>query len=376
MDLELKKIADEILREMLLELDDDFDKSTGSFAYDILKPPSEKFADLRDRIREVDEKRSIYNLKDKELDDFVAQFTPIRRHEATFANGDVVITGKPKTKVPKGTLVGNVSQAYETVKTGELNDEGVGVFHVTSVVEGKDGNVDIGGINMFPVTINGLETVYNKKPFKNGFEEESDDSLRIRYFNYINLPVTSGNRFHYLYWAKQITGVGLVRIQSLWDGDNTVKLVLTDSNGQPAGDDLVKKVQDYIDPIGEIISEEAGYTKWGRGFGEAPVGAFCTVISAKPINVRIEANIRLKPNYTIEEVENEFVVKMANRFSDIALDEEYNVISLAKVGCIILGLEGVVDYDASSLKINGKQENIIVGVDEVAIFDEVVFDEI
>lgn len=376
MDLKLKQITEEILREMLVELNPKFDKSVGSFAYDILKPPAEQFADLRERIREVDEKRDIYNLTGEELDKFVAQFTPIKRHESTRATGQVKITGKPKTYVPKGTLVGNVSQTYETVKEGVLDDEGIGYFEVMALETGKDGNADVGTIDLFPVTINGLETVTNEEPIVNGFEEENDDNLRSRYFNFINLPATSGNRHHYLYWAKQITGVGLVRIKPLWNGDNTVKLIITDSNGEPASEKLLEELQEYIDPVGEFISEDKGWTKWGRGFGEAPVGAFCTIVSAEPLNIKIEVDIKLNPSYTIEEVTNEFRVKMADRFSTIALDEDYNMISLAKVGCIILSLDGVADYDASTLKLNGEQKNIELTDEQVGVFDEVVFNEI
>lgn len=376
MDLKLKQIVDEILREMLLELDDNFDKSVGSFAYDILKPPAEQFANLRGQIHEVDRKRDIFNLEGEELEKFIFQFTPVKRHDATKSTGVVKITGKAKTYVPLGTMVASLSQTYVTLKEGALDNSGVGYFEIESVESGKIGNADIGEVNLFPVTINGLETVYNEEPIVNGFDEEDDNSLRDRYFNYINLPATSGNRYHYLYWAKEITGVGLVRVKSLWDGDNTVKLIVTDSNGEPASEKLLNELQEYIDPKGEFIDEEKGWTKWGRGFGEAPVGAFCTIVSAEPLKIKIEADVKLNPSYTIEEVTNEFKIKMADRFSTIALDEDYNMISLAKVGCMILGLEGVADYDASSLKLNGKQQNIELTDEQVGVFEEVVFNEI
>lgn len=38
--------------------------------------------------------------------------------------------------------------------------------------------------------------------------KKSDDELRDRYFEKVSLPATSGSKYHYEQWAKEISGVG------------------------------------------------------------------------------------------------------------------------------------------------------------------------
>lgn len=371
-----KDIIEQIHRDMLLRLSNEFDKSTGSFAYDILKPPSYEFVDIHGRIKDVDDKRSVFNLNGDELDDFIRQFTPIKRKKATTANiGLVLITGKPGQKVEEGILVASASHQYVITDGGALDNDGRGEFEVECTIEGKDGNADIGFINHFPVTVSGLETVTNITPITGGYDEEDDGSLRNRYFNYIDKPATSGNIYHYLLWAGNIEGVGATRVYPLWDGKNTVKLVLVDSNGQPASKELVNEVQEYIDPKGEKL-EDGTWSKWGCGYGEAPIGAFCSVEPAIPVSVSVEASVQVAPGADIAALEEEFRQELIERFLLIALDYDVNVISLAKVSNIILNIDGIVDLDITSVKINGKSENLTLEDKEVPVFDEVTFNEL
>lgn len=373
--MEFKKLVDAVHRDMLLQLHDKFDKSTGSFAYDILRPPSYLFIDAENKLKEVDSKRSIFNLSGEDLDVFISQFTPIRRREATAATGYVTITGKESQDVYRGTLVASASHQYKTVEFIKLDSEGNGRVLVECTVKGSEGNAAAGLINQFPITVRGLETVTNEEPITEGYNREDDDTLRKRYFDYINLPATSGNVYHYLLWAGEIEGVGATIVHPLWNGDNTVKLVIIDSNGQPASPELVSAVQEYIDPIGEE-REDGSYTKWGCGYGEAPVGAFCTVVAANEIPIKVEVEVIFEPDTDINTVINEFKYEMIDRFSSIALDDESRVVSVAKVGYVLLGIPGVRDYRTSTLMLNGSQENINLEEDDVAVFDEVILNEI
>ncbi len=50
----------------------------------------------------------------------------------------------------------------------------------------------------------------------------------------------SANKQHYKQWAEELDGVGRAKVFPLWDGDGTVKIVVTDANMQPASDVLLK----------------------------------------------------------------------------------------------------------------------------------------
>ena len=74
-----------------------------------------------------------------------------------------------------------------------------------------------------------------------GREEEDDNSLRARYFTRVRREAVSANKQHYKQWAEEVDGVGRAKIFPLWNGDGTVKVVITNANLEPASDILIKK---------------------------------------------------------------------------------------------------------------------------------------
>ena len=74
--------------------------------------------------------------------------------------------------------------------------------------------------------------------------------------------------------------MGRVKVFPLGHGDNTVDVVLVDSTGQPAAEELVKSVQDYIDP-----------DSTGEGYGQAPIGARCYVSAATGKAVAVSCTV-------------------------------------------------------------------------------------
>lgn len=372
--MEKKELINNIHISMLDKLSSEFDKSTGSWAYDILFPPSNVFADMKEEMEEVDSDRSIFSKSGDDLDEFISQFSPIKRNRATYASGSVTITGKPGTVIDEGIMVASASHQYEVVNRTKIDDNGVAIVEVRSYETGSTYNTGVGNITRFPITIRGLESVTNNEPISGGYEEESDESVRQRYFDYINLPITSGNIYHYKKWATDVAGVGAVRVIPLWDGDRTVKLVLIDSNGQSASEELVNETQEYIDPKGEQ-REDGTWTKWGGGYGQAPVGAFCTVTPANKLPVSVSANVTLEYGVSIEDIEEKLTKLLVDRFGIIALREDDRIISVARTGATLLNIDGVKDYDSRTLMINGSQENINLGEDDVAEFEEVILNE-
>jgi uncharacterized phage protein gp47/JayE len=125
-----------------------------------------------------------------------------------------------------------------------------------------------------------------------------------------------------------------------------------------ASNELIADVQEYIDPDSE-----------GLGVGIAPIGAFCTVVSAIAKAINVSVTIDVDPNYTVEQVEDDIETALTNYLRTIAFVQDY--VSYARIGNVILDVDGVLDY--TSLTVNGDTVNIDVLDTEVAILGGVTF---
>lgn len=183
------------------------------------------------------------------------------------------------------------------------------------------------------MSIYGVSAVTNKNSAYDGFDEETDEELLERLLFKVRQPATSGNKNHYIIWATNVEGVGGVKVLPLWNGNGTVKVIITNAENEIASEDLIAKVQNYIDE-------------------QKPIGATVTVVSPKPLNIDIGLKVTKgsgNPN-EIKNVVNDF-------FKTTAFEREY--VSYAQVGKVILEkatTTGVQDY--SNLTLNNKTENI------------------
>lgn len=344
---------EEILAEMMSSVSSRYDKRPGNFAYDFLAPVAERFEKTDAAIATVKEKLDISNLSGQELERRVYERTVIERKQATYAIGSVTVTGT-------GTIfVGDLFETPGGVQfqaTEQKNIVVSGTVNIRAVEPGASGNVPANTITMFPVTLAGFTAVTNHEPTADGFDAESDEDLLQRYYERIRTPATSGNKHHYKNWAKEVPGVGDARVIPLWAGDNTVKVVIIDSDKKPASQAIVDAVQENIDP---------GST--GTGDGQAPLGAFTTVVSATGVNIDVSVTITLASGYTQQQATDNITANLTQYLKDIAFVE--SIVSYAKIGATILDSEGVADY--SGLTVNGGNANVSIGEEEVAVLGTV-----
>lgn len=329
-----------------------YDKTLGSFIYDITKPVAIELENINQEIELAKDKLSIENLKDEELEQRVHEKTGIERKPATKASGYVTITGKVGATINKGDMVASDTINFIIKEAKTIDSSGPVEVLVECEDYGPVGNVPACSIQYFPITIEGVTSVTNNEDFTNGYEAEDDGALLERYYERIRTPATSGNKYHYRNWAKEVTGVGDVKVIPLWKGDNTVKLVIIDSNKQPASPELVEEVQSYIDPNGE-----------GLGEGKAPIGAFCTVVSANGVNLDISFTAIKDASITDEERLQSVKDNIINYLKEIAFKE--TTISYNRIASIILDSEGIIDFE--NLTINGQATAINLADDEVPV---------
>ncbi|WP_353096248.1 baseplate J/gp47 family protein [Tissierella praeacuta] len=351
---------EDILKRILGNIPDKYDKSEGLFPYDFSKAAAIELENKNKEIQEIANKLDVENLEGEELERFIYQRTGITRKQATKATTIVTMSGQEGAKISKGDLVGADTVNFISLENKIIDNAGQILVNVECETSGSVGNVPAGAIKYFPISIAGLTSVTNQEPVKNGYDAESDTSLLERYYERIRTPATSANKYHYLNWAKEVVGVGDAKIIPLWAGDNTVKVIIIDSNKKPASEDLIDKVQEYIDPGSK-----------GVGEGQAPIGAFCTVISATSKIVDISVKVTKDDNYSLEQIKINIEESITNYLKEIAFKK--NLVSYAQIGSLVLNVDGVLDY--TDLMLNGGIENIIIDNEEVAILGEVVLSE-
>lgn len=349
-----------ILQSLLAGIDSSYDKTTGSFVYDVVKPTSDELEALYIELDRLANKQDIDNLTGSELDVRVRQRSGLERKAASKASTTVRINGTAGSVISVGDVVASDTAKYIVKETKIVDSSGVVEVLVECELFGTVGNVPANSIKYFPVTLTGLISVTNPYVVSNGFDQETDEELRERHYEKIRTPATSGNKSHYRNWAKSQTGVGDAKVFPLWNGDNTVKVLIIDSNKQPADTTIVSDVQEYIDPNSS-----------GLGNGAAPIGAFVTVESATSLNVEVSCTIISKAGYQITEIEENISQAIKSYLKEIAFVEDY--ISYAKIGSLILNSEGVEDY--SDLTLNNDVVNISINDTEVAILGGVLIVE-
>lgn len=340
---------EDILSRMKNNIGNDIDKNEGSFIYDSLNPNAVELEKIYENLDDISGKFDIYNLSTSELETRVYQRTGINKKAATYATGTLTATGNGTINAGAlfQTSAGVQFEATETVVI-----QASGRVNVKAVLSGSFGNIPTGQITIMPVTITGITSVTNNDITSGGYDQESDSALIQRYLDKVQAPSTSGNKAQFKSWAESVTGVGMAKVFPLWNGNNTVGIVIVDSNKQPASDDLVAKVQNYIDP---------GVT--GLGNGAAPIGAFCTIQSAAGKIIDISFTAVKDPNFNDVQRQTSVEANLINYLKSIAFTNA--AVSYAQIGAIILDSDGILDY--SNLTVNLGTSNISLAVSEVPV---------
>lgn len=335
--------VDEIMEYLLSEIPDGYDVSVGSFFYDILYPVAEKIYLIQKDIAALAENSFALTAKGEYLDRKVAE-QGLKRREAEYAHGIVRITGSRGEIVSKGAKMAADNILFKTEESAVIPEIGYVDVSAVCMTAGSGGNVKTGVINRFPVTLPGLTEVTNIEAFTGGYDAESDSELLERYLEKVSRPNVSGNKYHYIGWAKEVVGVGGVNVIPLHAGEGTVKVIITDTENKPADDELISKVKEHIEE-------------------NRPIGAEVTVVSASALSIDISVVL-------VSEVEVKSDIENAVRqyFANTALKKSY--VSYAKIGGIILSVDGVEDY--SDLKINGGTENISISDGSVPVLGSVI----
>ncbi|WP_150273208.1 baseplate J/gp47 family protein [Paenibacillus tepidiphilus] len=336
-----------LLERMLSRVPEGIDKREGSIIYDALAPAAAEMAQM---YIELEINNNLY-FADTASGEYL---------ERSIAWSGVTRAPAGKAQL-RGVFYNNAGELLDIPLGSRFSRELInftaaeklspGNYRMVCEMAGDEGNQTLGAL--LPIDyIAGLARGELRELLVPGTDAEDDESLRQRYYAAARRPSTSGNKYHYMEWAQQISGVGGARVFPLWNGPKTVKVVIVDADMRPATPVLVEQVQKHIDPLP------------GQGEGQAPVGAVVTVAAAIGKSIGVAAKVSLAAGYSLQPVIDAFAAKLETYRLEKAFDRSY--ISSSVIGSLLLSTDGVVDY--SNLLLNGKTGNVTLGETEVPLF--------
>ena len=258
--------------------------------------------------------------------------------------------------------------------------------------------------------IDGLETATLTEVLIPGEDEEGTEEFRTRYYNSFNDLAFGGNLTDYKNKVKALSGVGDVKVTRVWNSDihpadmipssavqewytsyirgvtdpevrtwlqtvyaaalnkkltvgGTVKLTIIASDYGVATETLVDAVQTAIDP-----EQNAG-----EGLGLAPIGHVVNVVSVNAVDINISTHITFGNDYSWDTLENPVKNAIAAYLLTLRqswADEDNTIVRIAQIENHIMGIPGIIDITGTT--INGVEENLTLGRDEIPVLGTVV----
>ncbi|WML35932.1 baseplate J/gp47 family protein [Clostridium sp. OS1-26] len=341
-------LANDILKRMKDGIPSDVDKSEGSFIYDALSPVSKELEKSYISNDDILRRTDPYIAAGEDLEKITNPYG-ITRKPGKKALTQILVKAVVGTTLKSGSILQTKSGlVYKVMQDIIVTNEST-IVSVEASEVGSKYNVPANIITEIPVQISGIISVTNPSPITNGYDIEEDESLRKRYFERLQTPTTSGNKYHYRNWAKEVTGVGDAKVFPLWNGNGTVKVIIINSNKRAADSNLVDIAKNHIEE-------------------NRPIGSDITVVSAKEKSINISANLVIDTKlYNLNQVQASIENNLIKYSKEISFISNY--ISYASIGNLIFNTDGVIDY--SNLLVNGGILNVIIEDEEIPVFGTV-----
>ena len=354
--------AREIVRQMLEYMPDNLDKTEGGFIWDMMMPPALEKAELLEFWLPLALKTMSHIWATGRWLDYHAYDCGLSRRPPTYSYGDIEVTTTESVTFPAGTVFSVPSEnsvpaiSFETVESASIEGAGTLTIRVKAVDSGTGSNVPRDSITIMKNPIRGVEKITNPAPTTGGTLAEDDESLRQRIDDFYAGRGASfvGNKKDYERWAKDVPGVGYAHCIPLYDGANSVKIVIADANGDPANSEILQAVERYIFGTGHDDIERL-----------APVGVAKYAVVA-PTLVPITYSLHAKISTTIESVTEQIEIALKNLYATLSDDENYFApLKYVEVSAVLTKVAGLEDF--KHLRINGALSNIAFADDEYPI---------
>ena len=230
------KTIEEIQADILEEISDDYQKTTGTDLWEWSKAVAVAIEYCQKKIQYITTWKDLRNLELEDMINLIYQLRGIEYREATYSTGVLKLTGSDT--VTNGDIFATENGLmFKATETKTITS--TGTVSAQCLNPGSVGNVIAGQITKFITYKGSFTAVTNEAAFEGGYEAETKDELWERYIEDVTEPIASGNKAWYKKEVKSISGVGDCKIKSLPYGDNTVSAIIIDSDGNPANSTLL-----------------------------------------------------------------------------------------------------------------------------------------
>lgn len=342
-----------LLKQALDKIPDNYDKREGSVIYNAIAPMCMEMSYLYLKLRTMTDLIFIDTSVGQYLDRLVLQ-NGIQRLDATYAEK----YGTFNLPQLEGYIFIKDEVQFEVIEQIDSPNAETYVYRLRCTEKGEIGNVEAGPLTSLNY-IRGLQIAEITGTFNEGTDIETDEHLRQRYIDNVTDIAYGGNKSDYRQKIKGMDGVGSCKVIPVWNGPGTVKCIITNADYEEPSEQLVKQVQQSVDP-----------TLDGYGIGIAPVGHIVTIKGATMDSLEIRAQI------VTNNPPADLQLKMEEAIKDYlnTLNKNWELLDnitvrISQITNVLLDVDGIIDV--GDIYINGEMKNYVVDSDKLAGFGSI-----
>lgn len=218
---------------------------------------------------------------------------------------------------------------------------------------GRAYNVEANTITVLARNLSGVAYVTNPAAAHGGTDDESDEAFMARFREFLQRPLSSGNKNHYIAWAKEVPGVANAQCVPIWNGPGTVKVIVAGPDKDPVDEDVIDEAAAHIEE-------------------ERPIGPNVTVVTVSELDINVSATVTLTAGVTAASVKTALEASLAELLLDLPFGEA-SLVRWSRCLALLLDCEGVEDY--SAFTVNGGTTNVSVTREQTPVVGTVTITE-
>lgn len=259
-----------------------------------------------------------------------AQMRGLSRNPAVTASGTIRFflneISEEDVTVSAGTVCMTAAETYfvteedAVITAGSLCADAA----ACAVNAGRGGNVEAGAVAYMSAMPVGVSSCRNMTAFSGGADAEEDEALRERVLASFRRLPNGANKAYYEKETLSVPGVGAVTVIPKNRGQGTVDIIFSGEDGIPS-QELIEEVENKLNASREICVD-------------------IQVSAPEAVTVNISAEVDVESGYEFSDVSAAVENALNDHFGGRLLGKD---ITIAKLGNIIYGVEGVRNYSIS-----------------------------
>lgn len=324
---------DDYVAAMNAELKLDENKMEGTFGQDIINAVGYEMAVQKDtQIDTLLDRAFVSTATGNDLD-LCGADAQLPRKEATKSQVLVRISGLENQTVTTSVKISYGDLIFTSTENSSIPASGYVDVYFECNTAGEVGNVAAGTEFNFEGNYYGLTSAVAVNKGIGGSDREDDESYRARILYKLQIEASSGNAAHYKMWAESVEGVATAIVVPLWNGNGTVKVLIS--------------TPDKSNPTQTLLNQVAAYIETQK-----PIGATVTVAAINYVNINVNATIVLSESGSISNITEEFNNALEQYLSTYGL----TTVSYLRIADLLLQCTGVSDVQSYTL--NGGSQSI------------------